>query len=272
MSADTPGIESLKARLKATWMAGDYGLIAKSTESGAEEFISRLALQPGTRLLDVACGNGNLAIVAARVGATATGVDIAPNLLEEGRERAKAEGLTIEFDEGDAEQLPYPDAAFDVVVSMFGAMFAPRPEMTAAELVRVCRPGGRVAMANWTPGGFAGQVLKAVGMYAPPPPGVPPSTQWGNEAIVRERLRDGVADLRMTKRMCPIKYPFPPSEVVEFFRMYFGPVNRAFAALDADGQASLRRDLEQLWSAHNRAQDGSTQVEGEYLEVIAVRN
>ena len=272
MDATTPEMESLKARLKATWMAGDYGLVAKSTESGAEEFINRLALPPGTRLLDVACGSGNLAVVAARVGAIVTGVDIAPNLLEEGRERAKAEGLTIQFDEGDAEQLPYPDAAFDVVVSMFGAMFAPRPELAAAELVRVCRPGGRIAMANWTPSGFAGQVFKTVGKHVPPPPGVPPPVQWGDEAIVRERLRDGVADLRTTKRVCPIKYPFPPSEVVEFFRTYFGPVNRAFAALDEGGQAALRRELEQLWSAHNRAQDESTHVEGEYLEVIAARS
>jgi SAM-dependent methyltransferase len=272
MNAITPEIESLKARLKATWMAGDYGLIAKSTELGAEEFINRLALQPGTRLLDVACGSGNLAIVAARIGATATGVDIAPNLLEEGRERAKVEGLTIQFDEGDAEQLPYPDANFDVVVSMFGAMFAPRPELAAAELVRVCRSGGRIAMANWTPAGFAGQVFKTIGKHVPPPAGVPPPAQWGDEAIVHERLRDGVADLQMTKKICPIKYPFPPSEVVDFFRIYFGPVNRAFAALDQDGQTSLRRDLEQLWSVHNRAQDDSTHVEGEYLEVIAVRS
>ena len=271
MSADAPEIGSVKARLKATWMAGDYGLIAKSTESGAEEFINRLALQPGTRLLDVACGNGNLAVVAARVGATATGVDIAPNLLEEGRERAKVEGLTIQFDEGDAEQLPYPDANFDVVVSMFGAMFAPRPELAAVELVRVCRPGGRIAMANWTPAGFAGQILKTVAKHTPPPPDVPPPAQWGDETIVRERLRDGVADLQMTKQICPIKYPFPPSEVVEYFRTYFGPVNRAFAALDEDGQISLRRDLEQLWSAHNRAKDNSTHIEAEYLEVIATR-
>ena len=271
MDASAPETESLKARLKATWMAGDYGLIAKSTESGAEEFINRLALQPGTRLLDVACGNGNIAIVAARAGAAVTGVDIAPNLIEEGRDRAKAEGLTIQFDEGDAEQLPYPDAAFDVVVSMFGAMFAPRPELVAAELVRACRPGGRIAMANWTPAGFAGQVLKTVGEYAPPPPGVPPPVQWGDEATVRERLRDGVANLQMTKRICPIKYALPPSEVVEFFRTYFGPVNRAFAALDEGGQASLRHDLEQLWSAHNRAQDNSTRIEAEYLEVIATR-
>jgi SAM-dependent methyltransferase len=221
-------------------------------------------------LLDVACGNGNLAILAARVGAAVTGVDIAPNLLEEGRERAKAEGLVIQFDEGDAEQLPYPDAAFDAVVSMFGAMFAPRPERAASELVRVCRSGGRIAMANWTPAGFAGQILKMVGEYAPPP-GVPPAIQWGDETIVRERLHDGIADLQMTNRVCPIKYPLPPSEVVEFFRTYFGPVNRAFAALDEGGQASLRHDLEQLWSSHNVAKDNSTRIEAEYLEVIATR-
>lgn len=271
MNEVIPDVDTLKARLKATWMAGDYGLIAKSTDAGAVEFIGRLALQPGVRLLDVACGSGNVAIAAERVGATATGVDIAPNLLEEGRERAKAEGLTIEFDEGDAEQLPYPDASFDLVVSMFGAMFAPRPELTAAELVRVCRPGGRIAMANWTPEGFAGQVLKTVSVHVPPPHGVPPPAEWGVESIVRERLRDGVADLQMTKRMCPITYPFPPLEVVEHFRRYFGPVHQAFATLDADGQASLRRDLEALWSEHNCAGDGTTHVEGEYLEVVAVR-
>ncbi len=271
MNAITPEMESLKARLKATWMAGDYGLIAKSTESGAEEFINRLALKPGTRLLDVACGNGNLAIAAARSGANATGVDIAPNLIEEAQERSKAEGLTIQFDEGDAEQLPYPDADFDVVVSMFGAMFAPRPELVAAELVRVCRLGGTIAMANWTPAGFADQVLRTVARYVPPPPGVAPPSQWGDKAVVGERLRDGIADLQMTKRICPIRYPFPPAEVVEFFSVHFGPVNRALAVLDEDGQASLQRDLEQLWSEHNRAQDNSTHIAAEYLEVIATR-
>lgn len=271
MNAITPEMETLKARLKATWMAGDYSLIAKSTESGAEYFINRLELKPGTRLLDVACGTGNLAVVAARIGADVTGVDIAPNLLEEGRERAKAEGLTIQFDEGDAEQLPYADASFDMVVSMFGVMFAPRAEMAATELVRVCRPGGLIALANWTPEGFAGQVLKTVGKYAPPPPGVPPAVRWGEDSAVRELLSDGVADLRTTKRMCPITYPFPPSEVVEFFRTYFGPVNRAFAALDEDGQAALRNDLKRLWSTYNRAQDDSTYVEGEYLEVVGRR-
>jgi 2-polyprenyl-3-methyl-5-hydroxy-6-metoxy-1,4-benzoquinol methylase len=200
-------------------MAGDFGRVAKHLEPGAEEFIARLALKPGTRLLDVACGSGNLAIPAARAGAIVTGIDIATNLLEQGRARAESEGLAIQFDEGDAERLPYDNAAFDVVVSMFGAMFAPRPELAAAELVRVCRPGGRIAMANWTPAGFAGQMFKSVGKHVPPPPDIPPPSQWGDEAIVRERLHDGVADLQMTKRMCPLQYPFPPSEVVEFYRV-----------------------------------------------------
>lgn len=271
MNAITPEMESLKSHLKATWMAGDYSLIAKSTESGAEEFINRLSLKPDTRLLDVACGSGNVAIAAAHIGAIVTGVDIAPNLLEDGRERAKAEGVAVQFDEGDAEQLPYPDAAFDVVVSMFGAMFAPRQELAAAELVRVCRSGGRIALANWTPGGFAGEILQTVARHVPPPPGVPPPVRWGDEATVRELLLDGISDLQMTRQICPIKYPFPPSEVVEYFRTYFGPVNRAFAALDEDGQVSLRRDLERLWSAHNRAKDNSTRVEAEYLEIIATR-
>lgn len=272
MNASAPEMETLKARLKETWMAGDYSLIAKSTETGAEEFVKRLAPEPGTRLLDVACGSGNVAIAAARLGAVVTGADIATNLLEDGRERAGAEGVSVQFDEGDAEQLPYPDAAFDVVASMFGAMFAPRPDVAAAELVRVCRSGGRIAMANWTPTGFAGQILQTVAKYSPPPPGVPPPLQWGDESVVRERMRNGIADLRMTKQMCPINYPLPPADVVEYFRTYFGPVNRAFAALDAEGQASLRSDLKQIWSEHNLANDGTTRVEGEYLEVIAVRS
>jgi SAM-dependent methyltransferase len=271
MDTPTPEMESLKARLKATWMAGDYSLIAKSTELGTQEFVNRLALTPGTRLLDVACGSGNVAIEAAHRGAVVTGVDIAPNLLEEGRKRAADAGVAVQFDEGDAEQLPYPDAAFDVVTSMFGAMFAPRPRVTGAELVRVCRSGGRIAMANWTPAGFAGQILQTVARHAPPLPGVPPPLQWGDEAAVRERLHDGVADLQMTRQICPITYPFPPLEVVEYFKTYFGPVNQAFAALDDDGQRSLRQDLERLWSEHNRATDQSTRIDAEYLEVIATR-
>ena len=273
MSIINPEMESLKTRLKAMWMTGDFGQVAKHIETGAEEFIARLALKPGVSLLDVACGSGNLAIPAARAGAIVTGVDIATNLLEQARARAESESLTIQFDEGDAENLPYGDAAFDEVVSMFGAMFAPRPELVAAELVRVCRPGGRIAMANWTPEGFIGQMFKITGKYVPPPPNMPSPLKWGDEETVRERLRDGaIADLQLTRRMCPFVYPFPPAEIVEFFRTYYGPTQRAFDALDTNGQAALRNDLERLWTEHNQAIDNTALVEGEYLEVIAIRN
>ncbi len=264
-------MESLKGRLKATWMAGDYGHFAKYLEPGALEFLARLPIQAGTRVLDVACGAGQISIPAARAGARVTGVDIATNSIEQARVRARAEGLDARFDEGDAEMLPYEDASFDLVVSLIGAMFAPRPERVAAELVRVCRPGGRIVMGNWTPEGFVGQMFKTIGKHVPPPPLMPSPLLWGNEATVRERLRDGVAELHLTKRQHPFRYPFPPSEVVEHFRTYYGPTNRAFAALDAAGQDALRHDLEQLWTEHNRDADGTTRMESEYLEVVAVR-
>jgi len=253
------------------WMAGDFGEIARSLERAGEEFIARLNLKPGDRVLDVACGTGNLAVPAARKGAIVTGADIATNLLEQARARAEAEGLKIQFDEGDAEHLTYPDSAFDVVMTMYGAMFAPRPELVAAELTRVCRAGGRIAMANWTPEGFIGQMFKVTGKHVPPPPNMPSPLKWGDEATVRERLRGGITDLQMTRRMCAFKYPFSPVEVVEFFRMYYGPTQRAFGALDSPAQAALRADLEQLWGEHNQATDNSTHVEGEYLEVVASR-
>jgi len=272
MNTITHEMESLKARLKSTWMSGDYGHFAKFLEPGAIEFFRRLDVVRGTTVLDVACGAGQVALMAARAGAVVTGVDIATNLIDQARARAQAEGLAARFDEGDAEMLPYGDGSFDLVVSLIGAMFAPRPELVALELLRVCRPGGRVAMANWTPGGFVGQMFKTIGKHVPPPPGVPAPVLWGDEATVRERLREGTTDVRMTRRTYPFEYPFPPSEVVEFFRTYYGPANRAFAALDTEGQASLRGELEQLWSAHNRAGAGATHVDAEYLEVIATRS
>ena len=168
--------------------------------------------------------------------------------------------------------LPYEDGAFDLVVSLIGAMFAPRPDRVAAELVRVCRPGGRIVMANWTPEGHVGQMFKIIGKHVPPPPIMASPVKWGDETTVRERLRDGIAELRTTKRLYPMRYPFGPAEVVEFFRTYYGPTNRAFAALDPDGQSALRRDLEQLWAGNDIARDGSTHVESEYLEVVAVRS
>ncbi len=274
MSSAVSDIASLKARLKVTWRTGDFGQIAKSYESGAAEFIERLNLAPGTRLLDVACGTGNTAIPAARVGAFVTGVDLADNLLEQGRSRAEAEGLKAQFDEGDAEQLPYDDASFDVVVSMFGTMFAPRPELVAAELLRVCRSGGRVALANWTAAGFIGQMFKTISTHVPPPPSIPSPLKWGDEETLRERLGGGVSDMSMTRRLMPFTFPFGPKEVVEFFRVYYGPTNKAFEAVAADPnkQAAMRGDLERLWSEHNEGADRTTHIKSEYLEVVATRS
>lgn len=261
----------LTARTRATWIAGDFGKIARSYEPGAAEFIARLNFRPGDRVLDVACGTGNLAIPAARTGAHVTGIDIAPNLLEQAAAWAHAEGLAVQFDEGNAEQMPYPDAAFDAVVTMFGAMFAPRADDMAAELLRVCRPGGRIAMANWTPDGFIGQMFKIVGKHVPPPSGVPSPLLWGNEATVAARLGDQLADLRATPRTITFNFPFDAAATVEYFRTYYGPTLRAFATLSPEGQDSLRHDLEGLWSQHNQSRNGATRVDSTYLEVIAIR-
>ena len=269
----TVDMDALKSRLKATWMAGDFGLIAKSYEPGAAEFVSRLGLGSGTRVLDVACGTGNLAIPAARTGATVRGVDIATNLLEQGRARAASEGLRVTFEEGDAEQLPYGDAAFDTVISMFGVMFAPRPELVSAELLRVTRPAGTIALANWTPTGFIGQMFRIIAGHVPPPAGIPSPIKWGDEPTVQERLGAGTSAIRCTPRVMAFNFPFDGAELVEFWRLYYGPTNRAFQALDAapDKQTSLRRALETLWSENNQATGGATYVESEYLEVIATR-
>lgn len=267
----TSEMESLKTKLHKVWTAGDFGQIAKSYEAGAAEFIERMNLQSGMRVLDVACGAGNLALPAARSGADVTGVDIAENLIEQARANAEKENLQIKFDVGDAENLPYEDASFDWVVTIFGAMFAPRPEIVAAELVRVARAGGTIAMANWTPSSFLGQMFKLIGNQVPPSPLMPSPALWGDETTVRERLKNGIADLKTTTRVIPFKFPFSPIETVEYFRAYYGPTQMAFKALDDDAQTALRRDLEELWTRHNQAADGTTEVELEYLEVIAVR-
>ncbi|MEP7273244.1 MAG: class I SAM-dependent methyltransferase [Acidobacteriota bacterium] len=271
MTDTIANLESLKTRIKATWMAGDYGILAKVIEGADEEFIARRHIIPGARVLDVACGTGNLAIPAAKAGAIVTGVDIATNLLEQARLRATLEGVKIQFDEGDAEGLPYPDGSFDLVVSAFGVMFAPRPELAAAELVRVCRPGGQIALASWTPRGFIGQMFRTMAAHVPPPPGVPPPTLWGDEATVRERLREGIADLGMTPVSIAMKFPLSIPETFEFHLAYLGPMQLAFAALPEDKRPALRQDLENLWGQHNVATDGTTHVEAEYLEVVATR-
>ncbi len=263
--------DRLKTRLKATWMTGDYDLFSRYMEKESEQFFRRLYFAPGTRLLDVGCGAGQLALIAARAGARVTGCDIATNWIEKARTRAAAEGLDIVFEEGDAESLPYADAQFDAVTSFIGAMFAPRPERVAAELTRVCRPGGTIVMANWTPGGFVGQMFRAIAKHIAPS-GMPSPVLWGDEATVRDRLRDGISSLQLTRHMFHFDYPFPPHAVVEFFRANYGPMSRAFASLDAASQDNLRNELVHLWSTHNQAADGTTKVDAEYLEVIATRS
>jgi SAM-dependent methyltransferase len=267
----TPEMEALKARLKATWMSGDYGHFATYLEPGALDFLSRITIEPGARVLDVACGAGQTAIPIARAGAKVTGIDIATNLIEQARARAQAENLDARFDEGDAEMLPYPDGSFDLVVSLIGAMFAPRPELVAAELKRVCRPGGRIIMGNWTPPGFVGQMFKIHGRHVPPPAIMPAPVKWGDEETIRERFADGISHLKLSRRLYPFRYPFPPSDVVEFFRSYYGPSYKAFAALDSEKQSALKADLDQLWAEHNTATDGTTLIGAEYLEVVAFR-
>jgi SAM-dependent methyltransferase len=265
------GISEIKQRMRATWMAGDFGQIARYSARCAEEFVDRLQLQPGTRVLDAACGTGNLAIPAARKGAQVTGADIAPNLLDQARGRAAAESLHAVFEEADVESLPYPDAAFDVVMTMFGAMFAPRPELAASELARVCRPGGRLAMANWTPDGFVAKQFALGNRYVPPPPGIPPPVLWGDERVVRERLGSYASAIQTARQALVFEYPHPPSEMVQFFRSYFGPTQAAFARLDPEAQAAYAADLEQLWTEYNEASGDRTVVRAEYLEVIATR-
>jgi SAM-dependent methyltransferase len=262
-------IEGLKARIKATWTAGDYAQIARVTEQMADNFIDRRELKPNLRVLDVACGDGNLSIPAAKAGAIVNGIDIAPNLLDAARSRAVRDKVNVEFEEGDAERLPYETGTFDLVVSMFGAMFAPRPDVVARELCRVCRPGGEIAMANWTPTGFVGELFKVTGKHVAPPAGVPSPLLWGDEATVRERLGAHASEIRITRILEKLKFPFSIAETVEFYRLYYGPTLRAFAALSEGAQAALRRDLEDLYALHNKATDGTTSVTAEYLEVVA---
>ncbi|MBC7814976.1 MAG: class I SAM-dependent methyltransferase [Burkholderiales bacterium] len=272
MIANTADMIALKTRQKSMWMSGDYAKFATYLLPGAMDFLTYSNIPAGAKVVDVACGAGQTAIPMARNGSTVTGLDLAGNLIEAAKKRAQTEGLQIQFDEGDAENLPYDDASFDVAFSLIGAMFAPQPQLVADELARVCRPGGRIIMGNWTPSGFVGQMFKTMGKHVPPPQGVPAPTLWGDETTVGERLGDYVSDLKMTRRLYPFKYPFGAAEVVEFFRQYYGPTNRAFATLDADAQAALRHDLEQLWSQHNQATDGTMYLESEYLDVQAVRH
>lgn len=269
MSNSAPDINVVKERMRSTWIAGDFGQIARFTAKEAAAFVERIGLQQGWSVLDVACGTGNLSIPAAKKGCVVTGLDIAPNLVEQARERAKEEGLKAEFIEGDAENLPFPDASFDAVITMYGAMFAPRPEIVTKELLRVCKSGGLIAMANWTPEGFTGDMFRLTGKYVPPPPGLPAPVQWGSEPIVKDRFGDRVSKLEMARRQFRFDFPHSPAAVVEFFRTYFGPTQVAFSKLDEAGQKALAQETEQLWTSRNQGTSDHTLVDSEYLEVKA---
>lgn len=261
----------LKAKLQTAWTAGNYDHFSRFMEGEARRFYERLNVLPGMRLLDVACGSGQVALMAARDGVRSTGVDIAGNLIERAKARAAGAKTPARFEVADAEALPFADATFDVVVSLYGAMFAPRPEMVAEEMARVCVPGGKIAMANWTASGFVGQMFKVISGYIAPT-GMPSPLLWGDEETVRARLETLVSDLKMARRTHVFDYPFPPSEVVEFFRRCYGPAHMAFRGLDETGQLMLQQELEDLWSSHNRGSGMVTVVESEYLEVTAIRD
>lgn len=266
-------IRQIKESMKAAWTAGDFGVVAKTVTGAAEAFVHRIGIASGMKVLDIACGTGNTAIPEAKLGALVTGVDIAANLLEQARERAAAEGVSVTFDEGDAEALSYESASFDAVVTMFGAMFAPRYKLVAAEMARVLKPGGLLAMANWNPASFTGQMFKVSSWYAPPPMGVAPPVLWGDEATVRERLGPHFENIQT--ELIPIDFDLPtsPAGAVVFFRKYFGPMQMAFKRLDENGQAALAADLEALWAGANQAGDKEDRIliRNQYLQVTALR-
>src|SRR5579884_3093504 len=266
----TEELVRLKSRLRRIWESGDYDRLARYMEAGGEAFYGRLSIPRGARLLDVGCGSGKLALIAARHGAEAIGVDIVQNLVERARERARLEALPARFRVADAEALPFNNGSFDAVVSLAGAMFAPRPEMVAREVARVCRPGGIIAMANWTARGFVGRMYDAISKFVAPS-GMPAPVLWGEEDVVRARFGSAVSSLLLTRRETEMNFPFPPSEVVRLLRASHGPVNRAFASQDRAGGKTLQAELEALWSSRNLARGGFTRVDAEWLEVVAVR-
>ena len=269
--SDTVVTDALTERSRRVWGAGDYDRISAGFREGAEWFVARRNLQPRQIVLDVASGSGNLTIPAARTKAYVTGLDLVPSLLAKAEEWARREGVSVALDEGNAEELPYADAQFDVVMSMFGVMFAARPDKVVAELARVTRPGGQVALANWTRDGFIGRMLALHVKRVPPPAGVPSPLLWADENTLRERFDERTWRLTTAVRSVTFKYPHSPAGSVELFRAAYGPTVRTFEALDENQRALFADELTGHWTAQNRATDGSTEVESEYLEVVAVR-
>ena len=261
-------LEAVKTRQQAMWSSGDFAVIGTTLQIVGETLCEAMDLESGARVLDVACGNGNAALAAARRWCRVTGLDYVPALLRRAGDRAQAEGLALEVMEGDAERLPFADATFDAAVSTFGIMFAPDQERAAREIVRVVRPGGTIGLANWTPEGFIGQMLATVGRYVPPPPGVASPIYWGTVARI-EQLFAGVRSVRTTKQNFVFRYE-SPAHFIDIFRRFYGPTFKAFAALDADGQERLAAALGELCARFNRSQR-SFVAPAEYLEVLIER-
>lgn len=266
----TPDLPTIKGRQQKAWSSGDYGKVGVTLLIMAEQLVEAADLQPGDKVLDVASGNGNASLAAARRFGEVTGLDYVPMLLEEGRRRAEAEGLPIDFMEGDAENLPFEDASFDVVLSTLGVMFAPDQQKAASELLRVLRPGGTIGMVNWVPDGYIGELFKTIGKYVPPPPGLKPPFRWGTEEGLDELLDGGIGSLQTRRRTMVWRFPSARHHV-EYMREYYGPLNKAFGALDEEGQNGLEGDLISLAERYNHSENAKAVLHADYLEVVATR-
>jgi ubiquinone/menaquinone biosynthesis C-methylase UbiE len=268
--AAAPDLAAMKARQKAAWSSGDYAVVGTTLQIVGESLCEAVDLRAGEHVLDVAAGNGNAALAAARRFANVIATDYVPALLERAFERSVADHLDIEFREADAEALPFADASFDVVLSTFGVMFTPNQERAAAEMLRVARPGARIGLANWTPEGFIGQLFKTIGRHVPPAPGLRSPAQWGTRARIAELFEAQASGIASAQRHYVFRYR-SPQHWLDVFRTYYGPVLKTFGALDAGGQAALAADLVALVEQFNRSGDGTMVVPSEYLEVVVTR-
>jgi SAM-dependent methyltransferase len=265
----TPDFAAVKERQQAAWSSGDFHAVATRIALTADSLVDTADLQAGWRVLDVATGSGNAAIAAARLGCVAVGVDYVPSLLDRGRIRAVAEGLDLDLVEGDAEELPFPDASFDAVTSVFGSMFAPNHAKAASELLRVTRSGGTIALASWTPDGFIGELFRTVAGHVPPPAGVPSPMLWGTEEHLRELFGEGISSLEVEERTFTFRFR-SAEEFVSFFREWYGPTLKAFAALDGEAQQALQRDLIELVRQFDRLGGaGAVAIPSTYIEAVA---
>jgi len=271
-AAASPAVDlkAVKARQQGAWSSGDYAVVGTTLQIVGEELCEALDLRAGQRVLDVAAGNGNVSLAAARRFCDVTSTDYVPALLERGRERAAADRLPMEFREADAEALPFADASYDAVVSTFGVMFTPDQDRAAAELARVCKPGGKIGLANWTPEGFIGQLFKTIGKHVPPPAGAKSPALWGTKARLDELFGKTAKSIAVQSRHFAFRYR-SPEHFVDLFKTFYGPTLKAFAALDPAGQTALRHDILSLIASGNRAKDGTMVVPSEYLEVVIER-